>query len=147
MTWDTGENTAKLIGWVLFGVAAVTTIAKVWTNTAKDKLIEIIEKELSISRQHIEQCDRDVLHYREEMHEVRKECQAKILQSDSDLLLARETMKQVEIENARLMERTDLTPLMSRLTDFITEQRKFTQEQTAINERVLKALQQLTDSK
>lgn len=140
MTWDTGENAVKVFGWILVGVAAITTIAKVWTNTAKDKLIEIFEKELSISRQHIEQCDKDVLHYRAEMHEVRKESQAKVFQADTDMLILREKLKQMEIDSAVLISKTDLSPVMVSLTNFI-------KDQTEINSKILTALKQLTNNK
>lgn len=147
MTWNMAENAAKTVGWILGGISVVTVLAKSWAGAAKDKCIEMLEKQLTIALQRTEQCDKDILHYREELHQVRNECNDKLTQSALTLLDSHEKLKKVEIENATLLARTDLTPVMSSLTEFIVEQRKFTKEQTEINERVLQALQQLTEKK
>lgn len=123
MTWDTVWNISKLLGMCgAFVIAA-------WIIT-KHKVVEILQLELKLSREHSEQCDKTVLHYRDEMHATRNECTAEVDKAEQQL-------KAVEIENASLKAKTDLSPVMETMTKFIGEQ-------TQINGQVLQALERLT---
>lgn len=144
MTWDTVWNILKLTGSLVGLAALVTLCAKVWSSTTKDKIISLLETELDLARQHTERCDLEVVHYREEMHQVRGECQADVTKHEAALLAAREKLKVAEVANAGLLAKTDLSPVMESLTGFIKEQRNFTKEQTEINAQVLEALKRLT---
>ncbi len=145
MTWELLWNIGKVIGLIMFVLAAATTIAKVWSKTSKDNLVNHLQDELKLCREHGLENDKLVLHYRDEMHAVRNECTIKIDAAVAGLEFAREKLKAVEIENARLTSMTDLSPVVERLTQFMDDHRKFTEGQTAINAQILKELKLLSE--
>jgi len=136
MTWENLWNIAKMLGAVTGLAALVTLIARIWTSAIRERLIETLQDDLKLAREHSEHGDKL-------RHDLRAELQGQLSKVEAELLFARGKMKDVEVENARLLAKTDLSPVMQSLTSFIEEQRNFTKEQTEINARVLKALEQL----
>lgn len=148
--WEIIFNVLKLIG-IAGGVSAAVIAARIWLREqseqgishAKDDVIALLRTELELARIHADQADKTVLHYRDEMHTTRKECDADAKVAQADREDALKTLKQVEIENATLRAKTDLSPVMGAMTDMIKDQRKFFKEQTDINAEVLTALRDL----
>ncbi len=149
--WDTAFNFLKILGSVGGLAALVVIVARVWNGTANERLIKVLESELKLKQEHCEGADRTVLHYRDEMHDTRKECEGKTKVAELERDQAKDALKQVQIENADLRARTDLSPVMMTMTEFIKEhresmeqQREFIREQTEINTQILSVLKGLS---
>lgn len=145
--WETAFNVLKVLGALAAITGAVIVCARVWSGSAKDQFIALLQQELKISREHCDQCDKDVAHYRDEMHTTRNECSDTVEKARVKVDEIKDQVKKLEIDNATLLAKTDLSPVMNVMTEFITEQRGFIKEQTEINHKVLEALQQLTPEK
>lgn len=141
--WDTAFNVLKVLGSLGAIVTVVMVISRVWSGTAREQLIELLKSELAIAREHVSGGDNTVAHYRQEMHNTRAECEDIRGKALRETEAAKESLKRVEIENADLRARTDLAPVMTVMTAFVTEQREFIHEQTKINSQVLATLEKL----
>lgn len=125
-----------IVGVTVVILGAIATISRVWSETGKDKLISILKDQN-------DRLDQDCRHYRQEVHGIRAEAQVVI--SDAEVKVARmaQSLKEVELRNAQLVAKTDLSPVMETMTNFILEQRAFMEKQTAINNEVLLGLRRL----
>lgn len=141
--WETVFNVVKILG--AFGalVTGIIVVARLWSGAIKDQLIHHLKSELGLCRDHSAACDKTVEHYRTEVHDIRDECNGTVAKALLETNTAKEALKSVEIENASLRARTDLSPVMSVMTEFMKEQREFIKDQTQINGLVLGALQRL----
>lgn len=133
-------NVATGLGIFIVLVAAVTTIAKVYVETGKDKLISILQT----TKNNLEV---DNKHYRQEVHDIRNSSQRKISEAENAVLVALQQLKEVELRNAQLVAKTDLSPVMETMTNFIIEQREFVKKQTEINVEILSGLRKIIHDK
>lgn len=136
--WETLWNISKVLVGLATLAAVIAIAAKMWSLTAKDNLIDILKEELKVARDHSDACDKTTLHYRNEMHEVRNKAEASIRTAQVSFEDSQARLKMVEIENATLKAKTDLSPVMETMTKFI-------QEQTLINSKILQALERLAE--
>ena len=93
-----------------------------------------MQKEVVYLRDKLTEAAGDVKHYREEMHQVRNECGVVVQNAQLELDNCHNRIKELEVDNARLKTQTDLSPIMTSLSEFI-------QQQTEINTKILQTLE------
>lgn len=108
---DLAFNVLKLVGATGAAVTVIIVIARVWSGTARERLITNLEKELELANDHKERADKTVQHYRDEMHSVRNDANAEVAKMRNTLEEAREDCKAIEVENAALKSRPDLSSI------------------------------------
>lgn len=148
MNWDLLFNIIKVAGACGGIIAAIVMGGRFWSGSSRENLLKHMQSELELSREHVKAADRTVLHYRDEMHDVRKECNGEVTKARNQVEEMQEKLKTVEIENASLLAKTDLSPVMTFMNEqreFVKEQREFVKEQTDINAEVLKNLRYISE--
>jgi hypothetical protein len=131
--WDIALRILEVVGYIGGALAAIFA-GHLWVQAqkrqsiaaAKDELIQVQKENSDAWKSRYESEHLEYNTYREKQHAQNNDSGALILKLTN--------------ENADLKGKTDLSPVMKVMTDFIENQRAFMTEQTAINSKILSAL-------
>lgn len=118
------------------GLIAIIVGGRIWLreqnqqgiSKAKDEVIALLNTELGAQRVHSERCDKDVAYYREEIQTVRTTATERVAKAVAEVEIIKESHKGIEIENAGLKAKTDLSPVMDTMHKFFTDQSRINKE-------------------
>jgi capsule polysaccharide export protein KpsE/RkpR len=108
---ETLLNLLRAIGYIGGLVAVFVVIARVWSGTARERLITYLQSELKAAREHCDEADKTVKHYRDEMHDVRAACEGEVKKAQVQLEETKDQLTASKLENVKLHARPDLTTI------------------------------------